>query len=318
MLTVGEQTETPITQIVVTFSEPVADPVGDTDPDDVTNPANYQLIAPGIDGIFQTTSCVAVGGDDVKTVPASVEYLAASRTAVARYNSAVSLQASSYRLMVCGSTSIVDLAGNPLDGDADGTGGDDRIVPFQVLSSDLLRNPNFDSSITTWATLPATPGVVRFDAEDSDGWAVSGSAVMDFVSGTQFYGLSQCVQVVDTADYLFGGRVRTASPSAIDPEAFGQVQYYSSTNCSTGVLGTEVLGTVVAGDTAGVWVALAESQHTPPVGARSAYVSFLADAGAAASFTTAFDTLSFRVEVGALFADGFESGDSTAWSATVP
>ncbi len=318
LLTGGEEIVTPITKIVVTFSEPVADPVGDSDPDDVTNPVNYQLIRPGVDGAFQTANCVAVGGDDVRTLPSSVEYLAASRTAVAHFDSVIALQASKYRLLVCGSTSILDLAGNPLDGDANGSGGDDRIVPFEVVSGDLLHNPNFDSGIAGWATLPATPGVVRFDAEDSDGWAVSGSALAEFVAGTPVYGLSQCVQVEDSFNYLFGGRVLTDSPSAVDPEAFGQVQYFSSTNCTTGVLGAEVLGSVLAGDTAGAWLALPAVPHSPPNGARSAYVSFLAVAGAAPSFATSFDTLYFRVEAGGLFANGFESGDTLLWSATVP
>ncbi|MEO7793829.1 MAG: beta-propeller fold lactonase family protein [Thermoanaerobaculia bacterium] len=318
LLTADEETVTPITQIVVSFSEPVADPAGDSDPDDVTNPANFQLIRPGGDGVFQTASCVALVGDDIKTLPASVDYLVASRTAIAQYDSVISLQASSYRLLVCGSTSILDLAGNALDGDVNGTGGDDRVVPFKVLSGDLLHNPNFDSSISSWTTLPATPGVVRFDSEDSDGWVVSGSALMEFVSGTPTYGLSQCVQVVDTSNYTFGGRVITESPSASAPQAFGQVQYYGSTNCTTSVLGTEVLGPVVAGDTGAAWVALTEAPHTPPAGARSAYVSYLAVAGTAPSFATRFDTLFFRVEIGGLFADGFESGDSSLWSATVP
>ncbi len=318
VLSAGEQTVTPITQIVVTFSEPVADPVGNSDPDDVTNPANYQLIRPGPDGVFQTVSCIAVGGDDVKTLPTAVDYLAASRTAIARYDSNTSLPAAHYRLLVCGSTSILDLAGNALDGDANGTGGDDRIVPFEVLSEDLLHNPNFDSTISGWTTLPATPGVVHFDADDSDGWAVSGSVLMEFVSGTPAYGVSQCVPVADTSDYVLGGRVLTDSPSATAPTAFGQVQYFSSTNCTTGTLGAEVLGGVVAGDTGGVWEELPELPHSPPAGARSAYVSFLAVSGAAPSFATSFDTLQFRVEVGGLFADGFESGDSSLWSATAP
>ncbi len=318
LLTPGEQLTTPITQIVVTFNEPVADPAGSSDPDDVTNPENFQLIRPGVDGVFQTASCVAVGGDDVKIVPNSVDYLPATRTAVAKYNAADSLPGSRYRLMVCGSTSILDLNGNPLDGDANGTGGDDLVLPFEVLATDLLRNPNFDSTINNWTTLPATPGVVRFDAADSDDWAISGSVLMEFVSGTPVYGVSQCVQVSDLSNYILGGRVRTASPLATDPSAFGQVQYFGSTNCTTLVLGSEVLGGVVAGDTGGLWEALPESTQTPPVGARSAYVSFLAVAGAAPSFATGFDSLNFRVEVGLLFADGFESGDTTQWSVSVP
>jgi hypothetical protein len=141
---------------------------------------------------------------------------------------------------------------------------------------------------------------------------------MELVAGTQAYGVSQCVEVGDTDLYVFGGRVRTASPSASDPEAFGQVQYFGSTNCTTLVLGSEVLGVAVAGDTGGVWASLPKLPHTPPLGARSAYVSFLAVAGAAPSFATSFDTVFFRIEVGAIFADGFESGDMTQWSSTFP
>jgi hypothetical protein len=74
----------------------------------------------------------------------------------------------------------------------------------------------------------------------------------------------------------------------------------------------------VVGDTAGVWVPLPVSAQTPPNGARSAFVSFLTVAGAAPSFATSFDTLYFQVELGALFSDGFESGDTTQWSASIP
>jgi 6-phosphogluconolactonase (cycloisomerase 2 family) len=318
LLTAGEQLVTPVTQIVVTFSEPVADPAGSSDPDDVTNPENFQLLRPGANGTFQTASCVAVLGDDVRILPNSVDYLPATRTAIAKYNDADSLVASDYRLLVCGSTSILDLAGNPLDGDTDGTGGDDLVLPFQVLATDALRNPNFDSTINHWTTLPSTPGVVRFDADDSDEWAVSGSVLMEFVDGTPVYGVSQCVAVSDLSNYQFGGRVRTESPSAIAPTAFGQVQYYGSTNCTTSVLGAEVLGGSVAGDTAGVWVPLPDSSHTPPNGARSAFVSFVTVAGTAPGFATSFDTLYYQVELGALFSDGFESGDTTLWSAAFP
>ena len=65
----------------MTFSEPMANPVGDTDPEDVTNPANYQLVATGPDHDLDTTACDIVVGDDVAVVAESVSFDAASFTA---------------------------------------------------------------------------------------------------------------------------------------------------------------------------------------------------------------------------------------------
>ncbi len=319
LLLPGEQTTTPITQLVVTFSEPVYDPVGNSDPDDVTNPANYQLLRPGTDGVFQTVSCVALLGDDVLVPTNSVLYFAATRTAVAKLNGGNALQEGAYRLLVCGSTSIVDLAPapNPLDGNGDGTGGDDLVLEFSVLATDLLVNPNFDSGLGGWIPQPPATGAVRFDADDADGWAVSGSVIMEHEAGTQVYAVSQCVPVVQGLGYVFGGRARVASPVTTDPQTFAQAQYYGSTNCTVPPLG-QVAGPVVVGDGGGVWADLGVGTTTAPAGAQSAYVSFLVLAGAAPDFDVSFDRVYFEHEVGVIFDDGFESGDTAQWSSTVP
>ncbi len=52
-----DETRTAITQLYVLFSEAVNDPEGHSDPDDVTNPANYILVSDGGDGVFDTLSC---------------------------------------------------------------------------------------------------------------------------------------------------------------------------------------------------------------------------------------------------------------------
>jgi hypothetical protein len=54
----GEVVSVGITQFLVNFSKDVNDPAGNTDPDDVTNPANYILVGNNGDGI-QTNSCVS-------------------------------------------------------------------------------------------------------------------------------------------------------------------------------------------------------------------------------------------------------------------
>ena len=51
----GEITGASISELEVRFSEPVQDPPGSADPDDVTNPDNYLLFSDGGDG-FQTVT----------------------------------------------------------------------------------------------------------------------------------------------------------------------------------------------------------------------------------------------------------------------
>jgi LPXTG-site transpeptidase (sortase) family protein len=102
----------------VTFSEDVNNPAGDTVTDDVTNPANYRIINKGANGTVNTPSCLGgLLGDDTQATVSSVVYI--PNTAVVTLASP--LPAGNYRLLVCGTTSIVDLALNPLGGGVDFT-----------------------------------------------------------------------------------------------------------------------------------------------------------------------------------------------------
>ena len=131
-LTEDEQTDAAITQLLVTFGKPVQDPAGDTDPDDVTNPANYRLFTDGVDGVLDSLACGAAQGDDGSIAIDAVTYDAATRTATLSVNGGVALPSDAYRLIVCGST-IKDLDGNQLDGNVDSVGGDDFVRGFTVL-----------------------------------------------------------------------------------------------------------------------------------------------------------------------------------------
>jgi LPXTG-site transpeptidase (sortase) family protein len=104
----------------VTFSEDVEDPAGDSGSDDVTNPANYRVVESGANSVFNTASCAGgLAGDDTLTAVSSVAYNPTL------YQATVSLPGSladgQYRLFVCGTTSVVDLSGNALNGGADFT-----------------------------------------------------------------------------------------------------------------------------------------------------------------------------------------------------
>jgi len=106
----------------VTFSEDVSNAGGGTGADDVENPANYLLVEDGADGAFDTVSCGPVPGagglqpDDTQVTVDSVTYNSGLFTSTLGINGGTALPDGNYRLFVCGTTSIVDLAGNPLNG----------------------------------------------------------------------------------------------------------------------------------------------------------------------------------------------------------
>lgn len=111
----------------VTFSKDVGNAGGGTGADDVENPANYLLVEDGVDGAFDTVSCGPVPGaggvqpDDTKVTVDSVVYNSGLLTSTLGINGGTALPDGTYRLFVCGTTSIVDLAGNPLNGGVDYT-----------------------------------------------------------------------------------------------------------------------------------------------------------------------------------------------------
>ncbi len=115
--------------------------------------------------------------------------------------------------------------------------------------------------------------------------------------------------------YALGGRTRVVSGSAEDPIAFGRVELFAEAGCGGTVLGAG-LSQPVAGDTAMLWSDELQGLVTAPGGARSARVAFVADAGSSPDSTSYFDNLFFLS--GGIFADGFESGDTSAWTPTSP
>jgi hypothetical protein len=210
----GEITDVAISELIVRFSESVLDPPGDSDPDDVTNPANYLLFDDGGDG-FDTVDCA--GGIDPgdNPIPVAVwEYLSGepSQTSLT-VNNGVALPIGRYRLLVCGTTSIFDWAGNILDGDGDGTGGDDFVRNFEVAAAAVSVISISDAAVvegdvgTTPATFtlsiaPASASEVRVDYATAQGSATAGIDYLS-ISGTAVFPpqtLTQEIQVPVVGD----------------------------------------------------------------------------------------------------------------------
>ena len=328
-ITVGQQLNLAVTQLVLHFSESMANPAGDTDLTDVTNPDNYQLLGSGPNGTFQTTVCGAPQGDDTLVEVAEVRYDLSSHSAAVGYGDPGTLgrdypglPAGSYRLIAC--ATLTDSSGNPLDGDGNGTGGDDFVRDFSVLADNLLLNPNFDRDMSFWAPIPAATPEVAYATEDSDGSFASGSAHLEKGSSEDLFAVYQCVDLIaGTTPFQLRGKARVTSDLAGDPVADGAVYFYDVPNCGSGVVPApapvDSATTAQTGATAapGTWVTLATS-GTQPGAAISALVVFSVRNTSATALVGQFDDLQFGANTSQIFTSGFETGTTSEWSSTFP
>jgi LPXTG-site transpeptidase (sortase) family protein len=123
------------TQFKVTFSKDVLN-VPSSAPnyaDSATNPANYLLVDDGLNESFDTTACGPLTVDDVAipmTIPSYTNGTPAGTgpfTAAFTVNGGIPLPDGKYRLLICGTTTIHDVAGNPLN-----NGTSDTTIEFTV------------------------------------------------------------------------------------------------------------------------------------------------------------------------------------------
>lgn len=293
-----------------TFSEEVSDPPGDTDSDDVTNPDNYRVLAPGADFNFATEICGPVLGDDVAINIPMVGYdQAMDRSSVMAGRS---LDPSLYRVMACGSTSIVDLAGNPLDGTGNGVAGDDFVLTFRADPDNAFSNGHLDCDLADWTLTSADPGEIVHSPDDADGSALSGSVEITNLAMNTEFEISQCVVARAGVDSAVTGLVRFAAAPTVFASLTRECEFFSASDCAGSTLGSSV-ASVLAGDTGGAWVPFGGLVASPE-DAVSADCSIRVSNPTGADFTAWFDQLYFD-NGNKVFSDGFESGDTSAWSA---
>lgn len=299
----------PVTQFELSLSEVEVVGLGTLD--------NYTLVRVGeVSDDGGATTCATADGGDLVTIDSLViEPNGTDLTLRVRQpDGLLPLVAGKYRLLVCAG-GLADLAGNALDGDRDGSGGDDLAVSFTVGRVERLRNPNLDVGAGEWSQDP--PGSWLWEPEDAEAGRRSGSLRLeaDFTTPAS-HQMAQCVPVLGGRLHALEGRARTSSPELLDPVVFARLEWFAAASCSGASLGV-VDSAPLAGDTLGVWVELESLQVRPPSTAQSARVRYVVDGSSATTVVVDLDTLSFG-EALVIFVDGFESGDASRWSVAVP
>lgn len=114
------------------------------------NLANYLLVEAGADGELVTTACPSAAGDDVSIPINNASYDGASLTATLDINDGTPLPNGSYRLLVCGTTSIMDLFDMELN-----DGEFDTLISFLITDQPSLPETGFAPGRIT--LIPARP-----------------------------------------------------------------------------------------------------------------------------------------------------------------
>ena len=153
----------------VIFSEPVANTGGGIGTDDAANPNNYVLMEQGAESGFQTTGCNNLSAQDTRVTPSGVTFIPPSTSII---NLGSPLPTGTYRLFVCGTTSILDLGGNALAGDGV-TSGTDFIFNFVVGNAGTAKARNKASALPATGfpmgritRLPAQPAEKAYTGTD--------------------------------------------------------------------------------------------------------------------------------------------------------
>ncbi|MCW5875741.1 MAG: hypothetical protein KIS85_02555, partial [Anaerolineales bacterium] len=119
---IGAFATAPVTEMEVIFDEDMFTMGDPTHPDDVTNPNNWLLFETGSNMVFDTVECsTGVQPDDVQISIDSVSYLGGSPpfTATLSVNGGTPLGVGEYRLLACGTTTLVNTVGTPLNDGSD-------------------------------------------------------------------------------------------------------------------------------------------------------------------------------------------------------
>lgn len=292
----GETLGGAVTQLLFRYSEPVA-PAGAGDL------ASFRVYAPGANGLFETTGCGAPAGDDQPVALAGAAYDDDLATSALRL--AGSLGRGSFRAVAC--AGIRDLRDNPLGG------GSGYSLDF-AAAGNILANPNFDQGIAGWSV---SDPQAAFAPADADGQPSSGALVFRVSGGAE--SAEQCLEAAALASLEgFAGlrgalRITDHTPTTAFVRA--ELVFHAAAGCSGSVLGT-LASSEAVGDGSGNWHHLG-IETAIPAGTLSATARFVATPlDPATDSDVELDRTALQLS--ALFADGFESGDTSGWSLTQP
>lgn len=177
----------------------------------------------------------------------------------------------------------------------------------------LVTNGTFDVDIDHWLVGSPAHGYITHHTLDADGNPLSGSAVITNSSPNSDVSLAtiQCIPVLpNDRDYVFGATMRIGDGTVTTGHASVQIWFWEDANCTMVVGGTATTPGVTTSATGWNRVRALATAPATAVAARLTLWNVKDDAGGELGIH--YDNVTLRPV--AIFDDGFETGDTGAWS----
>ncbi len=183
-----------------------------------------------------------------------------------------------------------------------------------VHAQNLLPNPTFDSDVAGW--LASAGSTVGWDPLDANGNPLSGSALVTNIDAdpNDSEGAFRCIEgLTGETAYQFGADILIPGGQIETGNAYILVQWYGGAGCSGFLNLTE--SPIVLTTTPDEWFAVSKVA-TSPTGTQSGRLRLSVwKIEAGGSLAAQFDNVWMEA---VLFVDGFETGDTSRWSSTMP
>ena len=172
-------------------------------------------------------------------------------------------------------------------------------------------------TLSPWIALANPPNVIQPSApgQDANASPLSGSAEISHLEADAS-SLAQCVPIDRAGSLDLHAQFRFTPTGASLGVLRTSCQFFDSPNCDGSTVGLESSDSMLE-DTASAWLPLKMGFSVSPE-ARSGLCSFtlLPQSSSPPSFDLGLDALVLSDSL--IFRDGFESGDTSAWSQTTP
>lgn len=191
------------------------------------------------------------------------------------------------------------------------------VSALSISAQELVTNGAFDVNVDHWDLANLVYGLLEHHDLDADGDPSSGSALItnSFPSGASDLATLQCIPVLPVdRDYSFGGTLRIADGATATGQASIQIWFWEDSNCTT-VVGSTT-GTPPVTTAAPGWNRVHATATAPATAVAARLTLWNSKTDAGGELGVHFDNVTLQPTL--VFADGFECGDTTAWSNTVP
>ncbi len=192
------------------------------------------------------------------------------------------------------------------------------IAATPLVAQNLISNGSFDTDLAGWTVTTSTNATVGWVSRDADDSGASGSveATNLLMNGGSSQMLWQCFEGSEGDEISFD--LMVYQPSGQPGEGWGgcRSRLYDGPGCTGSVLDYTFCSKNAPQGSFDQWLPVSRSCMLPAGSASVMVILAVTGVSGGTSFTADFDNV--VISNTAIFADGFESGNTSGWTSQIP